>query len=343
MTLPRSRSRTRALVVPTAVIGILLLGACSDAEGADEGASAAPSAVPAPSPSETAVDTPAFRPLGEPVALWDCEQLIPPLDGEADPARPTTPVVGIDGDIRCVTDVVLGETRSPAMTVSVVVADLEDQSAAENVLRDAVCCYQGDLVVDSDPPQRSTCGGGICAASVAINGFVGSVLYQWVPGEIADAAQAERLGSSAAQLTSLLQEAPRPLPLEPIAPDAAPFVRCEAVPAAVSSAVGTALGSGAPARAEYSGSGDGLWVDAALDARRGTSFCHWTADDAGSAASVTITPGGGPLVGRADAPLDTAGRAGEPSAFAFDIDGNAIEVYGVDRATAEAIAEAHRR
>lgn len=340
--------RGRQAVLAT-IIGLLLLSACSAPGGEPLPLPSPGISVPIPDVAEP--DEPAFRALAEPIAAWACDDLIPLLEGESDraasttsPGTPSMPTVGVDGEIRCAVDVIIVEDSAAAsVAVTVTVADLEDQIEAEAVLRDAVCCYQGDLVVDSDPPQRSTCGGGICAASVAINGFVGSVLYQWLPGELPEAAQGERLASSTAQLSSLLREAPRPLPLEPLNPDAAPFTRCDSVPDSVSAAMGLALGSGVPARAEYGGSGDGLWIQAALDARRGTTFCQWTADDAGSAASVAVTPGAGPLVGRADAPLDTAGRAGERGAFAVAVDGNAIEVYGVDRATAEAIAEAHRR
>lgn len=348
MTLSRPAPSARVLA-PIALLGLLFVTACT-AQG-DVPLASPPAQSSTPSPIPDAEVAPAFRALGEPIAQWECTDLIPMLDGETGRAVPPTstantpqPTIGVDGDLRCVSEVeVIEGSGSATMTVSVVVADFEDQIAAEGALRNAVCCYQGALIVDSEPPRRFACGGGVCAASVAIKGFVGSVLYQWNPAEIADYSQGPRLDSSVEQLVSLLDAASRPRPLEPLAPDAAPLTRCDEAPGEVSSAVGIALGSNGPARAEFDGSDDGLWIQAALEGRRGTTFCRWTADDAEPAASVIVTPGAGSFVGSPGSPLDSGVGESDPSAFAFDIDGNAIEVYGVDRATAEAIAEAHRR
>ncbi len=345
---PSTGPRGRQAVLMT-IIGLLLLSACS-APG-DESPPLPSPGISVPTPDGTEPAEPAFRALGDPIAAWTCDDLIPLLEGESERAASTTspgirsmPTVGVDGEIRCAVDLVIVEDSAAAtLAVSVTVADVEEQIEAEAILRDAVCCYQGDVVTGSDPPQRSLCGGGICASSIASNGFIASVLLQSVPEEISDASQRRRLQAVSDRLESLLSSTTRPLPTRPLPAGSAPFTRCDQTPEALESAVGAAMGSSRAASADSGASGDGLWITAALEESRGTTFCQWTAEDGLAPAYVAVTPGAGSLVGHRDSLLNTAARRGAPGAFAFDIDGNAIEVYGVDRATAEAIAEAHRR
>ena len=316
-------------------LSTVLLGACASAETVAQPAlTAGASQSPMASPVE-----PRYRALGEPIAPWTCDELIPPFDGET--TRTASDVderdAGIEGEIACSLTLSRGAGDPPdAVSVSVMIADLGE--AAEQAVLDADCCRSGDLVAAAEPPRRETCAYAQCSSSIAVNGF-GAFVWS-----LADSP--EHIGyhqSLVAALAERLAEAARPNPLPAVDVSDLPLSSCDAAPEDLARKIGDALGESAPARAESAPRGDGAWITYWLDARRAVTQCDWYPSEAAGdqPVQVTVTPGATEALGVAGLPFVDIDDPSVGTRYSFAVADAVVTVSRTDRATAQAIAEAH--
>ncbi len=328
------------------VVGILALSACA-VEPSDEiiepvgGAS---------SPSETAppsIDVPAggsemdvdYRPVGEPIGPWTCDDLVPTLPGESERtvgpprlARDTN----IDGMVVC--DVVVETESDASYSINVFVADLGSTAVSHALQGDGAVLSRVagfDVVRSSDCPVR-------CQGAVAVNGFVAE---HYTIGSGSASPEDERAIHDviSESLAVELRTSARPDPLPPVDPSAAPLTECASAPQPLQADMGRILGWDGPAVATEWGSGDGASLSYHLDDLRGATHCAWFPNAVAAyndqpAVLVNVVPGATELIGVPGFPFeDTA-----PSTYSSDIGGVVVTVSGVDEVTADAIIEAHR-
>ncbi|WAB81860.1 hypothetical protein OVN18_02235 [Microcella daejeonensis] len=331
-----NRRRHRATLALLAA-SALLLGACG-APGAPVESKGTASTEPSASPTPTEPEM-QYRAFGDPIAAWTCDDLVPPRPGETSRTLQVQDVRdgGIEGEIRCGVDVVVGGVPEQGASYTVLVADLGDD--AEPAVQNADHPFAGELLPGSDPIQRSRCGP-YCVGSMAANGFVANV---WSVGATSDhAVDHEDLMAS---LAVLLLAAERPDPLDPASAGTAPLESCDTAPAELAAAMGAALGGSTPAFSTDLDPGDGLWLDYLIDDRRGTVACAWSlASDPGSysdSVGVKVTPGAAELIGAPGTPFVDSDDPNDGLVYSIAAGTSVITVAGVDRATAEAIAAAH--
>lgn len=329
-----------------AVVGILALSACAldasdeiiePAGGAPSPAETAPPSIEVPeSENEFAVD---YRPLGEPVGSWTCDDLVPNLPGES--ARTVGPPrlardTSIDGMVVC--DVVVETQSGASFSINVFVADLGSAAVSRALQAQGAVLRRVDgfdLVRSSDCPAR-------CHGAVAVNGFVAE---HYTLGSGSASREDERAIHDVISdsLAVELRTSARPDPLRPVDPSTAPLTECASAPPSLQADMGRILGGDGPAVATEWGSGDGASLSYHLDDLRGATHCAWfpnavAASTDEPAVLVNVVPGATELIGVPGFPFeDTA-----PSTYSSDIGGVVVTVSGVDEVTADAIIEAHR-
>lgn len=286
-----------------------------------------------------------YRALDEPIADVACEELIGQIPGavaqvETDPVRQDTQV---EGELACRYDlIVTAEQGDSTGSLWITVAFAGDD--AESAITGMACCGEGDLIEGSDPPRRDSCHSTLCASSFTVEGFVVSAISQGGTEQPLTAQHEVAVDSVERVVASLDQ----PLPVPPVSPESVLVESCEQTTPELRMEIGAALGAEQAAFSYFYGSGDEFWMGPWAKMRRGTTECAWSLDDPAQGsgapmAMVTVIPGAVELLERPDSRYVDAEGAPEQSIFYFAVDGAVVKVSGVDRATAEAIAEAHRR
>lgn len=331
--------------VSTALAVSLLIGGCVSPAQTDKVEPESQQTRSEPTPIAPEFEKPAFRALDEPIATTTCDELVSSIPGvvaQADDDAPRQATL-VEGELDCRYALVLTSEQGDVagrLWVSVAYAGGDAGSAITGFL----CCNEGELVAGSDPPRRDSCNYNLCAASFTVDGFLVSVVSQ-VSAEPPPAVHHAAIVGSVEQVVRGFEP---PALLAPVDPSAVLVESCEQTTLELRSAVGQALGGDRAAFPFFFGSGDEFWMWPWVKQRRGTTECAWSLDDpaqgSGSPmAMVTVIPGAGELLERPNSRFVDIDGTPEQSTYYFAIDNAIVKVYGVDRPTAEAIAEAHRR
>lgn len=344
MTTPRSRGALAPLLA--CALLLVAVGCAGAAPGADRRATDVPEiAVESESPTASPTPpTPPTRAFGAPILDTECLGLLPdyPGQGERTFSERTWGNVEIDGRYACHGDVALdGAAGVDGVGFSIVVADFGD-SAEGAVLADE-CCYRGEVIADAASPTRLECGRAECFSIVAVNGFVAWTRVR-ATAEVAGAPDvvAGYHSSLASHVRDVLTAAARPFPLPSTLADPMLPVDCASQPDELAVAIGEVFGLAGPAESGIAYTHDQVWIDLAANEYSGIHLCDWRIDDEPLAPVTLISGVDSAELTRPGGPFNSEGDYPQGLWHRYAVGGGILVVADVDRATADAVADAYR-